>query len=104
VLPSPNDSNKRLTYGEHYSTWARVLKAANVPHVGAHDIRHRSATDIANSGVPIKVGMALTAPKTAAMFMRYVHAEDNPVSEAAKLETRHLTTARATNRRNRARQ
>jgi len=85
VLPSPNDSNKRLTYGEHYSAWARVLKAAGVPHVGTHGIRHRSATDIANSGVPIKVGMALTAHKTVAMFMRYVHTEDNPVREAAEL-------------------
>jgi len=54
VLPLPNDSNKRLSYGEHYSAWARVLKAAGMPHVGTHGIRHRSATDIANSGVPIK--------------------------------------------------
>jgi len=85
VLSSPNDASKRLTYGEHYGGWTRVLKAAGVPHVGTHGIRHRSATDIANSGVPIKVGMALTAHKTVAMFMRYVHTEDNPVREAAEL-------------------
>jgi len=29
--------------------------------------------------------MALTAHKTVAMFMRYVHTEDNPVREAAEL-------------------
>jgi len=85
VLPSPNDSTKHLSYGEYYNGWTRVLKAAGVPHVGTHGIRHRSATDIANSGVPIKVGMALTAHKTVAMFMRYVHTEDNPVREAAEL-------------------
>jgi predicted nuclease of restriction endonuclease-like (RecB) superfamily len=56
-----------------------------VPHVGTHGIRHRSATDIANSGIPVKVGMALTAHKTVAMFMRYVHTEDKPVREAAEL-------------------
>lgn len=50
-----------------------ALKAAGAAHVGTHGIRHRSATDIANSGIPVKVGMALTAHKTAAMFMRYVH-------------------------------
>ena len=39
-----------------------------------------AATDIANSGVPVKVGMALTAHKTVTMFMRYVHTEDDPIS------------------------
>ena len=40
---------------------AARLKAAGATHVGTHGIRHRSATDIANSGIPVKVGMALTA-------------------------------------------
>ncbi len=53
--------------------------------VGTHGIRHRSATDIANLGIPVKVGMALTAHKTVAMFMRYVHTEDNPVRKAVEL-------------------
>jgi hypothetical protein len=52
---------------------------------GARGIRHRSATDIANSGIPVKVGMALTAHKTVTMFMRYVHTEDDPVRAAAEL-------------------
>ena len=56
-----------------------------MPHVGTHGIRHRSTTDIANSGVPTKVGMKLTGHKTVAMFMRYVHTEDKPVREAAEL-------------------
>jgi len=64
VLPSPNDSNRHLTHAQYYNGWKKVLKAAGVPHVGTHGVRHRSATDIANSGVPIKVGMALTAHKT----------------------------------------
>jgi len=85
VLPSVNDPSKHLNYAHYYAGWKRVLKAAGVPHVGTHGIRHRSATDIANSGVPIKVGMALTAHKTVTMFMRYVHTEDNPVREAAEL-------------------
>ena len=42
-------------------------------------------SSIANSGIPVKVGMALTAHKTVAMFMRYVHTEDDPVREAAEL-------------------
>jgi len=62
-----------------------VLKAAVVSHVGAHRIRHRATTDIANSGVPTKVGMKLTGHKTVAMFMHYVHTEDKPVQDAAEL-------------------
>jgi len=68
-----------------YGGWYRTLKAAGVPHVGTHGIRHRSTTDIANSGVPTKVGMKLTGQKTVAMFMHYVHTEDTPVRDAAEL-------------------
>ena len=85
VLPSPRHPGKHLTTGEYYGGWSRALKAAGATHVGTHGIRHRSATDIANSGIPVKVGMALTAHKTVAMFMRYVHTEDKPVRDAAEL-------------------
>jgi integrase len=74
-----------MTTGEYYGGWTRILKRAGVTHVGTHGVRHRSATDIANSGIPVKVGMALTAHKTVAMFMRYVHTEDAPVRAAAEL-------------------
>jgi integrase len=85
VLPSPRNPMKHLTTGEYYNGWSRALKTAGVAHVGTHGIRHRSATDIANSGIPVKVGMMLTAHKTVAMFMRYVHTEDGPVRQAAEL-------------------
>ena len=85
VLPSPSHAGKHLTTGEYYGGWSRALKAAGATHVGTHGIRHRSATAIANSGIPVKVGMALTAHKTVVMFMRYVHTEDKPVREAAEL-------------------
>ncbi len=97
VLPSPSHPGQHLTTGEYYNGWSRVLKAAGATHVGTHGIRHRSATDIANSGIPVKVGMALTAHKTVAMFMRYVHTEDDPVRQAAELvanRRRTITGAR----------
>jgi integrase len=84
VLPSPNHPGQAPDHGRVLRRLERILKA-RVPHVGTHGIRHRSATDIANSGIPVKVGMALTAHKTVAMFMRYVHTEDKPVREAAEL-------------------
>lgn len=83
VCPSIFDSNIPLPEGTYYNAWKRILDRAGVSHVGTHGIRHRAATDIANSGIPVKVGMALTAHKTVSMFMRYVHTEDDPVRAAA---------------------
>ncbi|KGG85026.1 MULTISPECIES: tyrosine-type recombinase/integrase [Comamonas] len=85
VCPSIQKPDKPLSKNSYYQAWRRTLGRAGVPKVGTHGIRHRSATDIANSGVPIKVGMALTAHKTVAMFMRDVHTEDDPVRQAAEL-------------------
>jgi len=102
VLPSPRNPLTHMTYGEHYGGWKRTLKAAGVTHVGTHGIRHRSATDIANSGIPVKVGMVLTAHKTVAMFMRYVHTEDDPVRQAAELVANRRKTITGAQRREEA--
>ena len=83
VCPSIFNPMKPMSKHTYALGWARVLERAGVAHVGTHGIRHRSATDIANSGVPINVGMKLTAHKTVTMFMRYVHTEDEPVRAAA---------------------
>jgi integrase len=83
VCSSIFDGKLPMPKGTYVNGWKRILKRAKVPHVGTHGVRHRSATDIANSGVSVRIGMALTAHKTAAMFMRYVHAEDDPVRAAA---------------------
>ncbi len=83
VCPSIFDPSVRMTDNTYSQAWRRILQRAGVPHVGTHGIRHRAATDIANSGAPIKVGMALTAHKTVTQFMRYVHTEDDPVRMAA---------------------
>lgn len=64
VCPAIFDSKEPMPESTYYNSWKRILERARVPHVRTHGIRHRAATDIANSGVPIKVGMALTAHKT----------------------------------------
>jgi integrase len=84
VCPGIRDPKKPLSAATYAKAWGRILKRAKVPHVGTHGIRHKSATDIANSGTPLKVGMRLTGHKTVAMFMRYVHTEDDPVRAAAE--------------------
>ena len=84
VIPSLFDGSKAMSKNTYQAAWRRVLERAGLPHCGTHAMRHRAATDIANSGVPIKVGMALTAHKTVTMFMRYVHTEDDPIRAAAE--------------------
>jgi integrase len=85
VVPSilkPELPMSQYTYSDG---WKRILNRANIPHVGTHGIRHRATTEIANSGVPVKVGMQLTSHKTVTQFMRYVHTEDEPVRAAAEV-------------------
>lgn len=84
VVRALSGADQPLSYHTYAKGWARVLERAAVPHVGTHGIRHRAATEIANSGVPIKVGMQLTAHKTVAQFMQYVHTEDDAVRAAAE--------------------
>ncbi len=84
VIPSLFDGTKAMSKNTYQAAWRRVLERAGLPHCRTHAVRHRSATDIANSGVPVKVGMALTAHKTVTMFMRYVHTEDDPIHAAAE--------------------
>ena len=58
---APRSPMSKHTY---HLGWKRMLERAGASHVGTHGIRRRPATDIANSGVPVKVGMALTAQRT----------------------------------------
>lgn len=84
VVPGIINPQLSLSKQSYESAWKRILVASGLLHVGTHGIRHRAATDIANSGIPLKVGMALTAHKTVSSFMRYIHVEDDQVRDAAE--------------------
>ena len=83
VVPSVSKLGQPMCWTAYSRGWTRVLKRAGIPHVGTHGIRHRATTEIANSGVPLKVD-ELTAHKTVTQFMRYVHTEDELVRAAAE--------------------
>lgn len=84
VIPSIFNPDRPMSPHTYATGWRRILDRAGVPHIGTHGIRHRATTEIANSGVSVKIGMALTAHKTVTMFMRYVHTEDDPIRAAAE--------------------
>ena len=85
VVPAITKPTRPMSKHGYWQAWKRILIACGIAHVGTHGIRHRAATDIANSGIPLKVGMTLTAHKTVTMFMRYVHVEDEQVRAAAEV-------------------
>lgn len=83
VIPNPNDPSRPAMYGAYHRAWRKALAVSGIEHVGTHGIRHRAATDIANSGVPLKLGMALTAHRRVEVFMGYVHLEEPMLYDAA---------------------
>jgi hypothetical protein len=85
VVPSIFKPERPMSQNTYSKGWKRILERAEILHVGTHGIRHRATTEIANSGVPVKVGMRLTAHKTVTQFMRYVHTEDDQVRAAAEI-------------------
>lgn len=85
VVPAISKPTRPMSKHSYWEAWKRILAACGIAHLGTHGIRHRAATDIANSGIPLKVGMTLTAHKTVTMFMRYVHVEDDQVRAAAEI-------------------
>lgn len=54
VCPGIFDGDQPMSEGIYKNGWTRILERAEVPHVGTHGIRHRAATDIANSGVSVR--------------------------------------------------
>lgn len=64
----------------YYGGWSRALKAEGATHVGTHGSHHRSTTDTANSGIPVKVGMALTVHKTVVMSKQPAALEGIPIA------------------------
>ena len=94
VVPSIFKPERPMSQNTYFKGWKRILARAEIPHIGTHGIRHRATTEIANSGVPVKVGMQLTAHKTVTQFMRYVHTEDD-LGSGRRRDRRVAPTCRA---------
>lgn len=63
--------------------WERIRKAAKIPHVTIHDLRHTALTILELSGTPDSVLMALAGHSTSAMTRHYTdHASVEDVRRA----------------------
>lgn len=63
--------------------WKRACKAAGVPVIRFHDLRHTSASLLADSGVPLVLAQARLRHWSSAMTARYTHVLDGRGSEVA---------------------
>ena len=76
-----------------YPQWAKIRRAAAIPDVRLHDLRHSFASVAINAGVSLTlIGRLLghAQPETTA---RYAHLEDRSVGDAAKRICRSLGQA-----------
>jgi integrase len=94
VCPAIKNRAAGLPMSTLEKAWRRILERAGVAPSGLHAIRHRAATEIANSGLPIQVGMRLTGHKTAATYLRYLHADREQTLAAAELVSKRRGNGR----------
>ena len=77
-----------LSGGGHRShinaAWIELRKAAKLPGVRLHDIRHTAATILASSGLSLPVIGKLLGHSTPIMTQRYAHLTDDPLRQATE--------------------
>jgi integrase len=66
------------------AAWIRVRKAAKLPDVHLHDLRHTYATILASSGLSLPVIGKLLGHATPMMTQRYAHLTDDPLRQATE--------------------
>lgn len=81
VVPNPQTSKP---FGAIYNSWNSARKAAGLPDVRMHDLRHSMASNMANAGQSLFViGQVLghSQPRTT---MRYAHLSEGTLHKAAE--------------------
>jgi integrase len=63
--------------------WRKLLKEAGVKHYRLHDARHSAGTMMLEQGVDIRVAMAILGHSQISVTMRYQHAVDKTLRDAA---------------------
>jgi integrase len=64
--------------------WGVLRKAANIPDVRLHDLRHTYASVLASSGMSLPIIGALLGHSTAQTTLRYAHLLDDPLRAATE--------------------
>jgi integrase len=78
----PGVEGKPLQDIKHF--WAAIIKAAELPGVRLHDLRHTYASILASSGLSLPIIGALLGHTQAATTHRYSHLLDDPLRAATE--------------------
>jgi integrase len=73
--------------------WRRIRELADMIDVRVHDLRHTYASNAVSSGMPIQMVGRLLGHTQLQTTMRYAHLADEPVREAAELNSASLERA-----------
>jgi integrase len=80
--------------GHINAAWDSLRKAADIPDVRLHDLRHTYASTLASAGQSLPVIGALLGHSTPTTTARYTHLFDDPLREATERAGAILTGAR----------
>ena len=84
VFPSPSDLSE--PYANLDRHWQRIRKAAELPTLRLHDLRHDVASDY-GMRYPAAVVKGMAGHATLTSTNKYIHAKDNPMKRAADTVT-----------------
>jgi integrase len=88
VFPGEGPHGELVKYADH---WDRIRKAAGVPDLRVHDLRHSFASSIASSGFDLPVIGKLLGHRSAATTRRYAHLVGGILKEATEAAGKRLT-------------
>jgi integrase len=80
LFPSPRGGHRTNIN----DAWAALRKAASIPDVRTHDLRHTYASILASSGMSLPIIGALLGHSQPATTARYAHLLDDPLREATE--------------------
>jgi integrase len=81
------------SYVTIHKTWTRLRKAAGLPHLRIHDLRHQYASFLVNSGRTLYEVAAALGHRDASTSQKYAHLSSKTLQEAADCASDIITSA-----------
>ncbi|SEP51263.1 tyrosine-type recombinase/integrase [Amycolatopsis saalfeldensis] len=74
--------------------WDEVVTKLGFEHLRRHDLRHTGLTWMADAGVPVHVLRKIVGHGSLSTTQRYLHPDQQSITDAGELLSKHLTVAR----------